>query len=409
MVEGIFGVFAVLALLLFRFLPPQRAVAITCVAGWILLPVGNFPEGSANALFAYWIIGTLLPSDMLVTKIWVPPLVALAGALIVDRELFMRWQLRWMDLPIFLWCAWPLVQNFFVETMRPSAYITSAYLVATWGIPWLLGRVYFSTKDGGKLLLSVLVAGLAVLVPIALFESIAGPDLYGWVYGPHPFRYDGDTRYVGFRPLGFFENGNQYGIWIASTAIAAIWLYTSSSKGARGYTAAVATIAFLLALMSQSVGAIILMIIGTFALWILGRSVLRWVLPLAFLLVIGCIGSYLMTASTLRTMAETTSVGKQIVDVVRSTGRGSILWRFASDQRAIPLMRDHLVVGTGQWDWWRSNTSAPGIVFSDCGTIWRNWISPGVVSLLVPAANAIWRSRYSTIHCKPPQFLWRYW
>ena len=79
MVEVIFAVFAIATLLLFRFFTQPTAVAITCLAGWVVLPVGNFPTGSSDALVPYWIIGTALPSDMLLTKMWWPPVAALAG------------------------------------------------------------------------------------------------------------------------------------------------------------------------------------------------------------------------------------------------------------------------------------------------------------------------------------------
>ena len=85
MIEAIFAVFGIVALLLFRFVAPARAVAVTCFTGWLLLPVGHFPKGSAEVIFPYWITGVAVPSDMLLTKMWWPPVLALAGALLTDR------------------------------------------------------------------------------------------------------------------------------------------------------------------------------------------------------------------------------------------------------------------------------------------------------------------------------------
>ena len=61
MIETIFLLFGVIAMAVFRLAPPARAVAIVCLAGWLLLPVGNFPAGAAEAVFPYWITGTGRP------------------------------------------------------------------------------------------------------------------------------------------------------------------------------------------------------------------------------------------------------------------------------------------------------------------------------------------------------------
>src|SRR5471030_986044 len=91
--------------------------------------------------------------------------------------------------------------------------------------------------------MGAIVVGLVMIAPIALLEGVMGPRVYGWIYELHPFRADGVARYVGFRPLGFFENGNQYGIWVAATALAAIWLWQNApSPGIRGRSAYIAAL-----------------------------------------------------------------------------------------------------------------------------------------------------------------------
>jgi hypothetical protein len=360
MIEAIFAAFGIAALLLFRFVAPARAVAITCFTGWLLLPVGHFPEGSADVVFPYWITGAAVPSDMLLTKMWWPPVLALAGALLTDRKTLARWRPGWIDVPMFLWCLWPISQWFFVAHPAPQPWIASLYLAAAWGAPWLLGRLYFSGNDGGTRLIMAIVAGLALIAPIALVEGVVGPRLYGWIYELHPFRADGIGRYVGFRPIAFFENGNQYGIWVAATALAAIWLWqTAPDPRMRGRSAAIAALGLVIALMSQSVGAILLLCAGLAVLWAIGRPLTRWVLPLVLLLTVGGGVIYLSGAVPLRTIAKDTVIGRQIVDIVQSTGRASITWRIAQDQRALTLVGAHPVLGTARWDWWRKNDERP--------------------------------------------------
>jgi hypothetical protein len=360
MIEAIFTAFGIAALLLFRFVTPVRAVAITCFSGWLILPVGNFPGGPADASYPYWITGTAVPTVMLLTKMWWPPVVALAGALWTDFEALARWRPGWTDIPMVLWCLWPIGQCFFVTNPAPQPWIASLYLAAAWGAPWLLGRIYFTGHDGGVRLITAIVAGLAVIAPIALVEGIFGPRVYGWVYGFHPFKFDGYQRYVGFRPLAFFEDGNQYGIWVAVTALAAIWLWQSApTSRMRCRLATVAMLGVAIALMSQSVGAILLLFVGLAMLWMTGRPMARWVLPSILLLTALGGAIYLSSVIPLRAIADKTVIGRQIVGIFKSTGRQSFTWRIARDQRALPLIAAHPVLGTAQWDWWRSNGERP--------------------------------------------------
>lgn len=391
MVEVIFAVFAITALVLFCFLAAPIAVTITCFAGWLILPVGNFPTGSADASVAYWIIGTALPSDMLLTKMWWPPVVALAAALLFDRKSFAECRPRWIDVPMALWCLWPMGQAYFVERPDPQAWISSLYLAASWGVPWLLGRIYFAGTDGGKRLLGALVAGLVVIAPIALVEGLVGPEFYDWVYELHPFRFDGAQRYIGFRPLAFFENGNQYGIWVAVTALAAIGLWQSTPNSPmRGWLGVVALLASTIALISQSAGAVFILT-GTLTLLLLiGRAGMRWVIGLV-LLVIALGGAvYLSGVVPLRAIADRTVIGRQVVEFVKSTGRGSFTWRIARDQRALPIIAEHPLVGSGRWDWWRRNGERPwGLVLLIIGQFGLVGLALAFGSVLAPVARTI--------------------
>ena len=360
MIEAIFGVFGLIALLTFRFVAPATAVATICLAGWLLLPVGNYPPGSAAATFPYWITGTAVPSDMLLTKMWWPPAVALLGAILTDRKTLAQFRVSWTDVPIAMWCLWPIVQWPFVESPEPPPWIASLYLVGAWGTPWYLGRLYFWGSHGGKVLIQALEAGLVVITPVALVESFLGPKVYGWFYDTHPFRNDGVERYLGFRPLGFFENGNQYGIWAAVTAFAAIWLWQSApASKTRNLLAVLAALGVVIALASQSVGAIALLCVGLALCWGVGRFSMRGVLVLSLLLALTAGAVYLSGAIPLRSIAENTAIGRYVVNIVRSSGRGSFTWRLARDQTALRLIDENPIVGAARWDWWRENGERP--------------------------------------------------
>lgn len=391
MIEIIFAAFALAAALLFRWAEPGRAVAITCFAGWLLLPVGNFPPGSADAAFAYWITGAAVPSDMVLTKMWWPPVVALAGALWRDGKTLLRLRPAWGDAPMVLFCLWPIMQAPFAMHGDPSPWAAALYLGAAWGAPWFLGRVYFHGPEGGIRLLGSLVWGLPVLVPMALLEGLVGPRVYGWFYEPHPFRFDGIHRFIGYRPLGFFEDGNQYGIWVAATALAAVALWHSqSTPGARRLLGAVAALALVIAFMSQSTGAILLLLVGLVVLWQRGRSVARWTLGAA--LAIACVGgaAFVSGRLPLRHLAQDTRVGREIVGTIREAKQGSILWRLARDQQVLGVLHRHPLVGTAQWDWWRPFHQRPWdlatLLLGQFGAI---GLFLAFASLLMPAIAAL--------------------
>ena len=403
MIETIFAAYAIVALSLFRFVAPSRAVAITCFAGWLVLPVGNFPAGSTGTIFPYWITGAAVPSDMLLTKMWWPPVVALVGALSVHRKTLMRWRPEWADAPIVMWCLWPIGQWPLVENPDPQPWIASLYLSASWGAPWLLGRIYFCGTSGRRLIASI-VASLVALVPIALLEGAFGPMLYEWFYGLHPFRLDGVQRYIGFRPLGFFEDGNQYGIWVAVTALAAVWFWrTMPDTPSRGRLLAAVIVSVAIALLSQSLGAILLLCAGLALSSTIGRRLTRWALPTLLIIIVFLGEIYLSGRVPLRGFAENTSIGRQMVEIIRSSGRGSLIWRIARDQTALPLILTHPVVGTSQWDWWRKNGERPwGLAVLILGQFGLIGFALAFGSLLIPALRELLIKEHSNaLHSYP--------
>jgi GNAT superfamily N-acetyltransferase len=284
-----------------------------------------------------------------------------------------------------------------VANPDPQPWIASLYLAAAWGAPWLLGRIYFCGNDGARQLIGWMVAGMAVIVPIALVEGAFGPKFYQWFYGLHPFRFDGVQRYVGFRPLGFFEDGNQYGIWVAATALAAVWLWkTSVDPRWRGRFLAAAILGLAIALLSQSLGAIVLLCAGLALSLTINRSLMRWAFTVFLLLMASGGAVYLSGKVPMRALAEKTVVGRHIVETMRSSGRGSFIWRIGRDQTALPLIGAHPVIGTARWDWWRKNNERPwGLAFLILGQFGLTGLVFAFGAILTPALRALATTRPS--------------
>ncbi|WP_108810017.1 hypothetical protein [Sphingorhabdus sp. Alg231-15] len=342
----------------FAILRPVQAVAIVYFAGLLFLPVSHYPAmqshfAGTTALSPYWIITTALPSDALISKAWIASVAALTGALLFDGRSLLRFRPTLVDVPMLGWCLWPVVQTIFVDA-SPVGWQSSLYLTGVWAIPWFLGRAYYRDREGQCVLIDILIGLTLLLVPFALIEGMSGLRLYELLYGAHPFAAVGAERYIGYRPLMMFEDGNQYGLWMASMAVLAIWRYRSTPvEGGKRTRVWPAIILFLLAMASQSIGAIFLMLVGIAALYFSQflRHLRKIAIPGLVLLLLGAT-VYVSGVIPLRSLAKETAVGQTALSVLRTSGRSSLSWRISQDEKTIPVIRENLVAGSGQWDWW---------------------------------------------------------
>jgi len=400
-VELAYVIFLMAALLVFSKLRAETAVLIVFLGGWLCLPVGHYAAETSQAAFAYWIVGAALPSDLLLTKAWVAPVAALLGALGFDRHRLLRWRPGAADVTMALWCSWPLCQVLFLASSSPSpkppSWLSSAYLFGTWGATWVLGRVYFSNAASQGLLIQGLMWSVVACLPIAAFEGITGQSIYGFIFEPHPFRFDGSERYLGFRPLGFFENGNQYGLWVSLCALAAVWRALSLQSGRESgrfvsVAKTLAAVGVTVAVAAQSVGALLLAILGG-AFLSVGRVIrLRFlVVCLAALMLITSL-IYVSGVIPITQIGKGTAFGQSVVNGFRAVGRGSFTWRISQDQKLLPEIKAHILVGTGQWDWWRSKGIRPwGLAMLLLGQFGAIGLSLCFGSVLWPTLREAWR------------------
>lgn len=386
-VQIAFVVFAVLGVASFAVLRPATAVMLCILGGWAVLPVGVYPTATpdrpADAVFPYWIIGIGLPSEMLLTKAWVSPVVAFVGVLVFDRRSLLALRPRWVDVPIVLWCLSPLAAFLVGKPTSPAAWVSVIYLTGSWGLTWILGRAHFDGSEGLRQLAGGVVwAGLAY-VPVAVLEGVWGPRVYGWVYALHPYRLDGAERYVGYRPVGFLEHGNQYGMWMAGAALIAVVL--AVSRGRRRWDWVSAGVLVLAAVASQSVGAILLLGVGLVclgAMRVVSARVL--VLGIAGAVMLG-LAVYATSLTPLRTVAMSHPVGQRVVQVLRNAGRHSLAWRLSLDERHLRHASQDWMTGSGRWDWWDRRDGPSGRPWG----LWQLILGQyGAVAVL--AAAGVW-------------------
>lgn len=342
-------------LLLFWKFSPAKAAAISLVGGWLILPTARFADDVAGVSFPYWIMPACLPSDYWTTKARVIGVALVLGIAAFDPGARARFRPSWFDLPMLGWCLVPLVSGLSAGVDPVVALANAAYQSMAWGVPYLVGRVYFADPSGMNLLARSVVGGGLACLPGSLFEFARGPELYRWFYGFHPYRTPGMDRYVGFRPVLFFEDGNELGVWLAASSLTAWWLQRSGSLGRFwGMPGGlVAALLVLQALLSQSAGAVALMVGGALTLEVLYRVGRPWplaALGAALLLLVGARATNLVDAEAI---ARKTAIGRRLIEASSSLDRRSFGWRLKVEERGVKLALQRPTLGRGRWDWWR--------------------------------------------------------
>jgi len=378
---------------LFRRYPARIAILANFLGGWAVLPGAVYVP--ATATFPYWIMGVSLPTNYLLTKATVTGLAGLVGVSLFHFKDLKRFRPGLCDLPMAIWCCVPLLAAAANWSTFPEGLCDAAYLVIAWGVPWLLGRLYFSDDESLLLFAKACIVGGVCYVPICLVELCTGPQLYAFVYGYQPYRWIGAERYLGFRPIGMMEDGNQLGIWMAAATLIAFALLVRQPKSRilgipLGWVAAGLTCT---TLCCQSVGSILLLLLllpftMMRRLTILRRAVATIVIGAAVFVLIRMTGLV-----PLRALANKNGLLHSIVDVLRHFGRQSLAWRLSRDESFIKVALHSPFLGSGHWNWWQNGNSRP----------WSLWLLVfgmyGIVGLLasesillLPVIRVVWLS-----------------
>ncbi|MFO0910983.1 MAG: hypothetical protein U0794_22040 [Isosphaeraceae bacterium] len=349
---------------LFRLLPARDALRFALVGGCVILPVAVYPAsvfdepyGRAGAAHAL-----VIPTSILWNRGLALGLGCLAGAILFHWPALRTVRLRWVDAPIVAWCLVPLVSTQVNGLPLSLGLSQTRYLILTWGVPYLLGRAFLADSDSlRRLSLAFVVVGLAS-IPFVTLEFVISPWLYGGIYGRHPYQFEGMERLIGFRPLLLAEHGNQLGMMVVSSAVAAVWLWRAgrlpSWWGVAAWIWATALVA--VAALAQSLGAILL---GAVALAPLlwtssphahgsgwpGRGDDRRALvrAVAVMLTVGM----LATIGLGVVAARDAGARSRVRSFFASVGKTSFTWRMARIEDSAERIAARPVLGWGQPDW----------------------------------------------------------
>jgi hypothetical protein len=353
----VLAVWVLVCVVLFARCLGRDAALIGLIGGWALLPTGRYPAsvffepvGTGGSMHAI-----ALPVAPLVNKATVIGLGCLAGSLLFDWPALRRFRPGWVDLPILVWGLVPLASALAIGLPPTEGLAQTRYLVLTWGVPYLLGRVYLTDPEALRRLALGLVLGGVLYLPLGLVEFVSRPFLYRMVYGAHPYQLVGAERFLGCRPLVFLEDGNQLGMWMASAAVSAAWLWKAGrARSFAGLPAGVVTLLLVTAcVLFQSHTAIGLMFLSLGILLIPGQERARrwtprraWVIGLVVLGVV--VGG---SAVVLARQAPGSGFRTAIRGAFRAIGKSSLTWRLARYEDQFPRIAQRPLLGWSRPDW----------------------------------------------------------
>lgn len=392
-----------IALGLFSVLPPRRAVIVNFILAWLFLPVASFP----------------IPYLPDYNKITATCLGTVLGILLFDFSRLKSFRFSLMDLPMLIFCVSPL----------PAAIVNSFGLyeglsgvtqrLIAWGIPYLVGRLYFSDLTAHRDLALGIVMGGLIYIPFCLFEIFFGPYWRAWVYGFYQVDPGQVVRFGGWRPVVFMESGLMVALWMTVASVTALWLWLTgvlrlnkapaggsppAEHGGSGYPPRA---------MLISVG-LVLLVLTTLLL----KSVNGWVLlGLGMAVLVGATRwrrawpvYALVAASLVYVIARASGVwaGVEIVDAVQTLidarRSQSLLFRIENEIYILEKVQENLMLGLGRrsLDFYRPDPlwvlvfdSLWIIVFAETG--WLGLIGL-LATLVTPILLFTWRY---------PAYTWR--
>ncbi|MFO0891983.1 MAG: hypothetical protein U0790_22965 [Isosphaeraceae bacterium] len=346
-----------LTLLLYGRLGPVRGALAALLGGWALLPNAEYPAAMiewGDETFG-WAHACCLAASPLWNKASAIGLGCLLGVAFFDGPALRRLRPRAIDGLLLLFALTPVAAAWSNGLPISMGLAQARHLALAWGAPYLVGRTRFSDsealRDLGR---AWAIAGL-VTCPLAFVEFLTGPIGYHWLYGPHPYRFSGAERWLGNRPMTLLEDGNQWGMWSATAALAGVWLWASGER--RLLTLGrvsipmgpVAGLLVGVSLVGQSHGSIVLLAAGLAALAVSRHRPPGWA-------VWGGLAAVPATAAAALAYLVSRSGGLgglrgTLRSYFHGIGKGSFTWRLARVLDNLDGLMARPVLGHGRADW----------------------------------------------------------
>lgn len=312
-------------------LPARRAIVVSFITAWLLLPQAVFPFSG-------------IPDY---TKMSATCYGVLLATIVFDVKRFSSFQLSWLDLPMLIWCVCPFASSITNNLGLYDGISAVVEQTMVWGVPYYLGRIYLNNLAGlRELAIGIFIGGL-IYIPFCLFEVRMSLNLHKLFYGFNTpaSSFFMSLRYGGYRPSVFMESGLMLGAWMMAAALVGIWLWKAGViKQIWGIAIKWLVGALLVTfVLVKATGAWILLAIGVVILF-----VANWFrTSLLLLLLIVSIWSYLYVGVTGNFSGDQiVSVVSEVIDEERA---GSLKFRFDNEEILSAKARQKMVFGWGGW------------------------------------------------------------
>lgn len=337
------------ALVLFRFLPLQKALVWTLLGGYLLLP--------SKTAFDFPLLPSLDKSSIpnlsaLVLCLILAPKQAAASGQGSDTERRGVWFVR-LVLGILLLAPLFTVYNnsepiFFGPRTLPGlrfydAVATVLSLLISI-IPFFLAWRHLSrVEDQIYVLKAFAIAGLLYSVPV-LFEVRFSPQLHTWIYGFFPHEFLQHIRQGGFRPVVFLSHGLLIGSFYCMATLAALVLWREALRTGKVSTGWLFSVVWLIGILVISKNSAALVI--TVALGVLILFTGKRVMVFAAVIVASLLFLYPALRSAGMIPTSTIVAAAQSVSQDRAS---SLQFRLDNEEKLMARANEKPVFGWGSW------------------------------------------------------------
>jgi hypothetical protein len=333
-----------ISVVFFARLPRQHAVIAVFVLGTLFLPVIHV-EPSIDGMPA----PLSLPAVKL-TKFNAISYAALIASLLFDGRRWLSYRPRAFDLPVVALCVCPMFSSLANDLGLYDGAAGSLYQTMTWGVPYLMGRIYLGDPAGLRALTLGIVRGALLYVPFCLFEMRFSPQLHSLLYGFAQHSFLQTIRFGGYRPMVFMQHGLELGMWMAVATMLASWLYWTGAasgfpQGSRAARPMLGAMLLLLPItvLCRSTGALLLGTAG-FATLVLSRA-MKTPVPLLVLLSVSPL--YIaVRASSAWDGAELVNWSEALIDPERAE---SLEFRLQNEDILVAKALERPLFGWGGW------------------------------------------------------------
>jgi hypothetical protein len=332
-----------LVLALFKRLQPRHAVIAGFLLAWMFLPQYDYR----------------LPGLPNYSKISAASYGILLGTWLFNRGAFHRFRAHPFDLPVALWCVAPLLSSLSNGLGLWDGLSAMLGKVTMWGIPYVIGRLYFDHPKALRDLAIGIFLGALIYVPFCLFEVVMSPRLHRIVYGWHPHHFGQTKRGGGWRPVVFMLHGLMNAMWMGGGALAGLRLFAAGALGPRlpvlGVPALPAVAAVVVTfILCKSMGAFLLIMAGLAALVAATRLRRSWLLLIIMLYPT----FYVTTRGTGLWDAE--NLLGAVERAASSERAGSLEFRLRNENILAEKARERPLFGWGGWKraWVRDESGA---------------------------------------------------